>query len=188
MICKKCGQEVTKGAVVCPNCGCKIKKPIYKKWWFWVVIVFVLICIGAAAGSDDEVSNENTTKSTSTIQDSKSTASNSKSEDITYETIDLRTMVDDLNDNALKAEQTYKNKYVEITGQISNFDSDGKYISIDPVDKDAFDFTNITCYIKSKEQKEKLLNMSKGDQITIRGKIFSIGELLGYSINIIEVE
>ena len=50
MNCKKCGNEIDKKAVICPNCGCKVKKPIHKEWWFWVVIVILIIAVGAAAG------------------------------------------------------------------------------------------------------------------------------------------
>ena len=53
MNCKNCGNEVNKKAVICPNCGCKIKKPIFKKWWFWVIIVILVILIGFPSGEND---------------------------------------------------------------------------------------------------------------------------------------
>lgn len=56
MKCKKCGQEVDKKAVVCTGCGCKIKKPIYKKWWFWVLVAIVLAIVGNS-GSDSETTS-----------------------------------------------------------------------------------------------------------------------------------
>lgn len=42
MYCKTCGKEIAKNAKVCPNCGAKIKAPIYKKWWFWIIIVVII--------------------------------------------------------------------------------------------------------------------------------------------------
>lgn len=39
--CRMCGQEIAVNAKICPHCGAKISKPIYKRWWFWLVIVFV---------------------------------------------------------------------------------------------------------------------------------------------------
>ena len=51
--CKNCGNEVNKKAVICPSCGCKIKKPIFKKWWFWVIIVILVILIGFPSGEND---------------------------------------------------------------------------------------------------------------------------------------
>ena len=37
--CSACGREIAKTAKLCPQCGAKIKIPVYKKWWFWVIIV-----------------------------------------------------------------------------------------------------------------------------------------------------
>ena len=31
----------------------KVKKPIYKKWWFWVIVVLLVIVIGAGGSSND---------------------------------------------------------------------------------------------------------------------------------------
>lgn len=183
MICKNCGKEMDNRAVICTNCGTMLKKkPIYKKWWFWVVIVLAIVIIGAA-GSSDSSDNNSSSNNNSSQQSSSST----KTEEIVYETTDLRTMIDDLKSNALKAEKTYQDKYVEIKGKISNFDSDGDYISIEPVNADAWDFTTVMCYIKNDEQLNFLLEKSKGDTITIKGQITSVGEILGYSIKIAEV-
>lgn len=43
--CKHCGEEIAASAKVCPHCGGKNKKPIYKKWWFWVIVIIVIIAI-----------------------------------------------------------------------------------------------------------------------------------------------
>ena len=184
-VCGKCGQQVDDKAVVCVHCGCSLKKktPIFKKWWFWVIIVVVII--GIAAGSSGDGDTNTTTDTNSTDTSTNQTVEN-KEEQITYEKVDLQQMIDDLESNALRAEQNYQNKYIEVTGQISNFDSDGQYISIDPVG-DEFNFTIVMCYIKNEDQKAFLLNKSTGDQITIKGKVKSIGEVLGYSIDIKEV-
>jgi len=34
----------------------KVKKPIYKKWWFWLIIVIVIVAIGQMANKDDKPS------------------------------------------------------------------------------------------------------------------------------------
>lgn len=61
--CKDCGKEVSESAKVCPGCGSKIKKPIYKKVWFWIIIVFVII--GFASGETKE-SNKSSSKNDKT--------------------------------------------------------------------------------------------------------------------------
>jgi len=37
--CKSCGAELCADAFVCPACGVKVKKPVYKKWWFWLIVI-----------------------------------------------------------------------------------------------------------------------------------------------------
>ena len=109
-------------------------------------------------------------------------------EEIAYEKVDLQTMLDELEANALKAEKTYQNKFVEVVGKISNFDSDGTYISIEPENADPFNFTSVMCYIKNDAQLNFLLEKEVGDTVTVKGKITSIGEVLGYSIKMDEVQ
>ena len=182
MICKNCGKEMDDKAVVCVSCGHaagkKGKKKFYKKWWLWVLIILGIIIIAANGGGDTPKPNasapnaENGT-ATSAIQ---------------YEKTDLSAMLNDLKGNALNAEEKYKGKYVEVSGEISNFDSDGNYISIKPVGADAWSFESMMCYIKNEEQKQVLLQKKVRDTVTVRGKIKSIGEVLGYSLDMDAIE
>ena len=173
MKCKKCGQEVDKKAVICTGCGCKIKKPIYKKWWFWLLIVVIIIIAGSSSQSNETTVNEPTTIKTS--------------EEIIYEIVDLQVLFDELNTNAMKAESNYQNKHVQFECKINSFDSDGTYIAVEPVNASEWNFITSNCYIKNDVQKSFLLEKSVGDIVTIKGKIKSIGEILGYSIDIAEV-
>jgi len=160
MNCKKCGQEVDKKAVVCTGCGCKIKKPIYKKWWVWAIVIIVVAVIGTSGNSDS--------KETSSIRTS------SEAEDFVYESVDLQTMFDDLSNNAMKAESRYEKKYIEFKRKISNFDSDGSYIGVEPVNASEWNFTTAMCYIKNDSQKEFLVEKNVGDIIKIKGFIKGI--------------
>lgn len=177
MKCKKCGQEIDKEAIICVNCGCKVKKPIYKKWWFWILVVILAVIIGGTASNDGD----------NTTNNSENSGSNVSQQDITYEMVDLQTMFDELDANAMKAENKYQGKFVEFKCKIKNFDSDGKYISVEPVSASEWNFTTAMCYIKNDTQKNFLLDKNVGDEITVKGKIKSIGEVLGYSIDINEV-
>ena len=53
MKCSHCGADIAAAAKVCPVCGGKNKKPIYKKPWFIVLIIVLLLGIGGAAGGGD---------------------------------------------------------------------------------------------------------------------------------------
>lgn len=173
MKCKKCGQEVDKKAVVCTQCGCKIKKPIFKKWWFWVLVVTITIIV--SSGNIESEPNNDTN------------SSQAQSEEVVYEAVNLQTMFDELASNAMKAENNYKDKYVEFNCRISSFDSDGTYVSVEPTNANEWNFSSVTCYIKNDTQKDFLIQKNVGDTITIKGKIKSIGEILGYSLDINEV-
>lgn len=96
-------------------------------------------------------------------------------------------LLNDLKANALKAKDKYDKQYVELTGKLSNIDSDGKYISLVPTG-DEFTFIGIQCYIKNEDQKKKVMEMSIDDTVTLKGKIKSVGEVMGYSLDIDEIE
>lgn len=55
--CKVCGNDIAENAKVCPQCGAKNKKPIYKKWWFWGIIVFIIIILLSLGESEDTNKN-----------------------------------------------------------------------------------------------------------------------------------
>ena len=105
---------------------------------------------------------------------------------IQYEEIDLQAMLDELDANAMRAEEKYQDKYIEVTGEIRNFDSDGKYISIAPYGAGILS-DRFMCYLTDPTHKAFLLEKNVGDVVTIRGKVVSIGEVLGYHIDIIEI-
>lgn len=54
--CKVCGEEIAVNAKSCPHCGAKVKKSIFKRWWFWVIIVLFLFILIGSSGSDDSSS------------------------------------------------------------------------------------------------------------------------------------
>ena len=49
-------------------------------------------------------------------------------------------------------------------------------------------FQEIRCKIKSEDQLNTVMDMSKGDKITVKGQITSIGEVLGYDLDITEIK
>ncbi len=187
MFCKNCGKEVAENEKRCANCGAKMPKPkklVCKKWWFWVLMgLATLMTIGIISPPDTDFE---TTSSTQQITQSQGDTQ-SEANTTQYEKIDLKTMLDELDENALKAEKTYQNKYVEVAGEIVTFDSDGSYISIEPVNADDWNFDTVMCKIKDDAQRDFLLEKSKGDKVTVKGQIVSVGELLGYTIKIHEI-
>ena len=46
----------------------------------------------------------------------------------------------------------------------------------------------VQCYIKNDEQESKVTSMKMGDMVTLKGKCTDVGEVLGYSFDIEEIE
>lgn len=104
--------------------------------------------------------------------------------EIVYETVSVTDMMHELNENAYNAEQKYNDAYVEVTGMLGNIDSDGKYFTLY---KNEMSIIGVHCKITDKSQLEELSVQSKGNLMTVRGQIVSVGEVLGYTLSITEI-
>lgn len=149
----------------------------------WVVLAVVAVgVIGAVGGNSDS----NTTSSSSTSAKTESAKEVDTPAPIEYTAVSVNDMMSDLDSNAMGASDKYKGKYLEITGKLSNIDAAGKYIDL-MADGD-FEIIGVQCYIKNDDQKSKVASMSKGDTVTLKGKCTDVGEVLGYSLDIEEIE
>lgn len=171
-LCKKCKQEIPKKASVCSKCGAKqgVKK--------LPIIIGIIVIIGIIGTFSGDKSATNTTENTQTEQKVE------KKEPIVVSAAEMTAL---LEENALKAEKKYQDQYVQVTGRISVIDSDGDYISI--VDShNEYAIMGVQCHIKNEDQLNKVMELSKGQEVTITGNITSIGEVLGYSMDIDEIK
>lgn len=168
----------------------KKKKSIFKRWWFWVIIAIIAIgIIGSSSSSDpnEPIEPNQPSITNSNLETNNENSDVNKNEEPIkqeYQKVDLQTIIDELNDNALRAESKYQNAYLEFTGKIAVIDSDGTYITVEPSNANEWNFNTVMCYIKGDDQKNFIIEKSVGDQVTIKGKVISIGEVLGYSLNI----
>lgn len=158
----------------------KEKKTSDAERQFAVYVIFILIagvllyCVAMKLFYRPQANNTPGTQATESLQ-------------IQYEKVDLQVMLDELDANALRAEETYQDKYVEITGKITVFDSDGKYIAIEPIEATAWSIDSVHCSLTDPTHKAFLLEKNVGDVVTIKGKVISIGEIQGYSVKIAEI-
>ena len=187
--CKYCMTSIPKAARVCPQCG---RKQGGKLKWIIIVLIVLVIGVGAAGGGGDSDSSSkaSTAKNTS---DSGKSSKKSKQKDgqeeekIEYTEVTVKTLIDDLEANALVAADKYKGNYYAVTGRLSNIDAQGDYISLeDP--SDDWGLTDVTCYIKSDEVLDKVKTLAKDSKITVRGKMTDVGEVLGYSLDIDSID
>lgn len=170
--CKVCGKDIATSAKVCPCCGAKNKKPIYKRWWFiLLVVLIVLSIIGSLGGADTDAPTDAPSK----VEE--------KEPEIEYTEYTVNKLIGDLEKNAAKAQDKYEGKYVELTGELSVIDSDGKYIALHS-DDTIFTLADVQCYIKGDEQLDKVKEMEIGDTVTVKGKITDVGEIMGYELKV----
>ena len=180
--CKSCGQEIAKSAKTCPHCGAK-QKGIVGKVLLGILIALVLIGVLGSIGGKKSGSDNGSSNPTSQTE----AGANNEAEIIEYTPITVAELEEALEANAMNASDTYKGNYYAVTGELSNIDSDGKYISIEDPEAE-FTFFTVKCNIKTDEVKEAIKNLSKGDVITVYGNITDVGEVLGYSMTIDKIE
>ena len=78
-----------------------------------------------------------------------------------------------------------KGQYVELEGYLNVIDSNGKYIGVGAASTDYdYLFQNVTCYLKSDDQRQQVAAMKTNEPITVYGKITDVGEVLGFYLNI----
>lgn len=151
-----------------------------------VGILIGIIITGATFTSSSTSKNTNVTTNSAIVNATETKTETKKAEKIEYTHYDVSEMVNDLNTNAMKAQNKYKGKYIEITGKLKGIDSDGKYITLIPSDEE-FAFTDVLCYLKNAEQKNVIMEMKKDDIVTLCGKCTDCGEVLGYYLDIDDI-
>ena len=174
--CKNCGKEISSKAVVCPECGVKIKKPLYKRAWFIIAVIIVVVAMLSTGKDSTTNTNNSNTSENQTVQ------TNAE-----YTEYTVAELIKDLGENPLKAEEKYNGQYVKISGKLLVIDSDGKYITLEAGDG-SFSMTGVQCYLKNDEQKQKIIEMNIGDEVVLKGKIKDIGEIIGYQLDIDSIE
>lgn len=172
--CKSCGKEIAKGVRKCVNCGADQRNFFSRhKIITGILSLIIIIGIGSAMGGGDK-------SKTTTAPVASSVATQQPKAAPVVVTADK--LVEDLKGNALNASEAYKGKYVEVTGQLSNIDGDGKYFSIAPMNND-LSFTTILCNI-TQEQKATVSKFTSKQKLTVTGTITDVGEMLGYTIKV----
>jgi hypothetical protein len=161
----------------------KDKKPFYKRIWFIAIAaIFVIAVINSAMGGGS--STETPTASDTNVAESTTEEAPAAAPEEPALEITARKLVEDLEANALNAKTSYDGKLVKVTGTLGNIDASGKYFSLDP--DDGFYITSVQIYI-DEELIPTVSGFSKGQSVTVTGKITDVGELLGYSVDAISI-
>ena len=144
----------------------KVKKPIFKKWWFWLIVVIVIIgAVGGGKGKTDKADNKKDNKV--------ETKSESKKQEVAQATpVTFEQMVTDYKANGSAADGKYKNKELQFSGKVTKI-TDG-IISGSDITIEAGKFTDneymettATVNIKDKEVAKTLVS---GQEYTFTAK------------------
>lgn len=192
--CKKCGNEIRNSARVCPYCGKRQKYPIL---FISIIVIFAFVPVLAlmqnamekpeqssfdeyiktipeyAQYKDSEAKKSDITK----IRESVTKTQSQPPLELTTETI-----IDALNENALKASKTYKDKRARLTGKLTSIDAQGKYIILSST-KDQYSLRTVKCYIDASHE-DTVMQLRVGQMITVVGIITSVGEVIGYTFDV----
>ena len=106
------------------------------------------------------------------------------SQNISYEKVSILDMIGQLRMNAARAQQRYKGKYIEFSGVLSNVDADGDYFNVETGEF----LAGIQCYLKDSKNQKTIINKNIGSRVHVKGLARDVGEVLGYSLDVISVE
>lgn len=172
-ICKKCRTEIDKKAKICPQC--RAKQGIGVLGWIGIVFL-VLIVIGAIGGGGDKGKPATTAAPTAPEQTAPAAAVTPEAPPapvvaVPDVVISSGALAKAYVDNEVKADQTYKGKLAEITGEISDIGVMLGQTYITLKSDDQMSFTDIQCFFDDKAEVAKIANLSKGQTVTVTGKI-----------------
>lgn len=168
-----------------------------KKGILFLVMLFVVGSLLVACGGENnentapeqEVNNEQSETTTDNDSNKNEEGSEEEGNDQSEPqpkadplVVSVDKLVEDLDNNALNASNTYKGKYVEVTGQLATIDSGGKYFSLNPMN-DSFTMTNVRCDI-TQEQVGTVSKFTQKQKVIVTGTITDVGEIMGYSLKV----
>jgi|DEB19_MinimDraft_3_1074340.scaffolds.fasta_scaffold125074_1 hypothetical protein len=151
----------------------KASRPWFKKKRFWLLGIIVVAAIasssGGGGGSSSSESSNNSSESQAEVPAVEVTAEQ---------------LLSELEDNALSAKNTWKDKKVVITGTLDNIDASGDYFSLRG--NNEFSLINVQVFIDDSFV-DTVSAFKKGQTVKVTGVVSDVGELLGYSVKAISI-
>ena len=187
-ICKYCGMQISKQAVICPHCRRKQKNEKVK----WIVIG--IVCFVVIGGMASSLTNNDTSNTSSnqnnTVDVGSSDTTNVQPETKTTDTsnyieITSSQLIDLYKDNQVKCKQLYDNQKLKVTGKVESIGTDvlnQTYVCLGHDNQ--YTFVGIQCYAKDAQTQSKIAELNKGDIITVAG----IGECGSMSFDLKKAE
>lgn len=113
-------------------------------------------------------------------------------ESISYISCQVDDLLNDLDQNAMRASRNYNGQYLHLTGKINSFDTDGNSFTLEGLDYDITQSSGLSytirCTITDDTQLGNLLNANVGDTVVISCLVTEIDEFLGYTVETISID
>lgn len=145
----------------------------------------IIISLAALYGSFKMIDNKTNEEIKEIVQDAKKQQEKNLSN---AETVTVDQMLNELDQNAMRAQKKYSEKWYEVIGRLGTMDSEGEYFILDG--DGGWTLTNVKCIIpeaKRKKLTDKVATMERGERIAVKGVIIDMGEVMGYEIRIEDV-
>lgn len=173
--CKSCQSEIDAKAKKCPQCQTDLRNWFVRHKILSGIGIIVIIGIIGSAASQSNKKSEPAPASTAASQNQP--AATPDVPEIT--TVDAAAFIAEFDANKIAAQDKYKDKYVQLTGYVSNIsggDVGGIYLVIDPNQGEDAGYgvtvpyygTNIQCHLLEKSDSSALAN---GQKATIKGQV-----------------
>lgn len=174
--CNACGEDIAKGAKICPKCG-KDQRNFFMKHKIITAIVVIVVLggIGSAMGGGSKSGSS----TASTAQTSSSNTSTTKPITNSNEQpkvqalqVTAQQMLEVYKANEVKGDATYKGKLVDVTGVVDSVGVTLGQTYVTLSDGDEYAVQTVQCFIKKEDAEiAKAGDLQKGKTITIEGTV-----------------
>lgn len=170
--CKNCGQTIADKAVICPSCGTKIKKPLFKKWWFWCIIAVVVISISATNNDDNSTNNVNN-KTTSSTESNINDTTNPNNEEVILSEEEYKAQCSSVAYNDIaRNPNNYIGQKAYFKGKVAQVQESGKNVVIRVnVTQGQYGLWEDTIYIDYRRKDDNESRVLEDDIVTVYGEI-----------------
>lgn len=150
----------------------KASRPWFKKKRFWLLgVVGVVVVLQALGGGGDS--------SETSSNDSGQQEQNQTTVAVTPIAVTAEQLISDLKENALAAKTSWIDKYVTVTGILTNIDASGDYFVLRGDEE--FEFIDVRIAID--DSFVGVVSAFKmGQSVTVTGMVSGVGEIMGYDI------
>lgn len=170
--CKICGRDIAANAKICPGCGAKNKKPIYKRWWFWAIIILIFI---GASNSDNEQNNDNiTTEQVINNDGSNNSAATDSYSENNFNIEDYKKSCSVYKyEDICRTPSAYEGKNARFTGKVIQAQDNNKsaIYRISTRETEYLGYTEDIIYVEYKKSSPDEARVLEGDIVTLYGQL-----------------